>query len=119
VSSQGQRRQQEERVDQVRGHDQGAGEGGVVGDQLEADQAGADQGLGDQEDERPGGGRADRVAAREAAEGPYREREDELTVSTLFARGTISPLHSGQWLPQPAPEPVARTNAPQTMTSRL
>ena len=29
------------------------------------------------------------------------------------------PLHSGQWFPQPAPEPVARTNAPHNTTPRL
>jgi len=28
-------------------------------------------------------------------------------------------LHNGQWLPQPAPEPVARTNAPHNTTPRL
>ena len=42
-----------------------------------------------------------------------------LTVATLLACGTTSPLHSGQWRPQPAPDPLARTNAPQAMTSRL
>src|SRR5271163_2610396 len=31
--------------------------------------------------------------------------------------GMTSPLQSGQWLPQPAPEPVARTTAPQRMTT--
>jgi hypothetical protein len=30
-------------------------------------------------------------------------------VAALGERGTISPLHIGQWLPQPAPEPLART----------
>src|SRR6476646_1496279 len=33
--------------------------------------------------------------------------------------GTIWPLQRGQWLPQPAPEPLARTYAPQRMTARL
>ena len=27
------------------------------------------------------------------------------------------PLHSGQWSPQPAPEPVARTSPPHRMTA--
>jgi hypothetical protein len=30
-----------------------------------------------------------------------------------------SPLQSGQWLPHPAPDPVARTNAPHAMTARF
>ncbi len=34
-----------------------------------------------------------------------------------IACGTISPLQVGQWLPQPAPEPVARTSAPHRMTA--
>ncbi len=37
----------------------------------------------------------------------------------LRRRGTTTPLQSGQWLPHPAPEPVARTNAPQRMTRTL
>ena len=44
------------------------------------------------------------------------ELDDGLVVG---ASGTTTPLQSGQWLPQPAPEPVARTTAPQRMTSRL
>jgi hypothetical protein len=42
-----------------------------------------------------------------------------ITVSTLGSRGTISPLQSGQCEPQPAPEPLARTRAPPTITSTL
>jgi hypothetical protein len=42
-----------------------------------------------------------------------------MTVSMRGARGTIAPLHSGQRLPQPAPEPVARTNAPHRTTNML
>jgi hypothetical protein len=30
-----------------------------------------------------------------------------------------SPLHSGQWLPQPSPDPDARTKAPNRMTGKL
>src|SRR6187549_3290782 len=30
-----------------------------------------------------------------------------------------SPLHVGQWSPQPAPEPVIRTHAPYMMTSSV
>ena len=33
--------------------------------------------------------------------------------------GSISPLHNGQWPPQPAPEPVARTSAPHRITTTL
>ena len=32
------------------------------------------------------------------------------------SRGMSSPLQSGQWSPQPAPAPDARTNPPQRMT---
>ena len=42
-----------------------------------------------------------------------------ISVSMLGDRGTTSPLQRGQWLPQPAPEPVARTNAPQRITPRF
>ena len=38
------------------------------------------------------------------------------TVSREGDLGTTSPLHSGQCAPQPAPEPVARTKAPQRIT---
>jgi hypothetical protein len=34
-------------------------------------------------------------------------------------RGTTSPLHNGQWLPHPAPDPLARTYAPHKMTARF
>ena len=44
---------------------------------------------------------------------------NSITVSSAAARGTATPLHSGQWLPHPAPEPVARTNAPQRITRTL
>ena len=47
-----------------------------------------------------------------------RRCEYSMRVSTRAARGRTSPLHRGQWLPQPAPEPLARTNAPQTTTAR-
>src|SRR5262249_58532159 len=43
---------------------------------------------------------------------------NSITVSSAGARGTSSPLHAGQWAPQPAPEPVARTKAPHTTTAR-
>jgi hypothetical protein len=33
------------------------------------------------------------------------------------ATGTTSPLQSGQWLPHPAPDPLARTYAPHSTTS--
>ena len=40
----------------------------------------------------------------------------------LWSEGETSiaePSQSGQWLPQPAPEPVARTKAPHKMTATL
>jgi len=46
-----------------------------------------------------------------------RRWENSMIVSIFGARGTITPLHSGQWLPHPAPEPVARTIDPQRMTT--
>ena len=42
--------------------------------------------------------------------------KNSITVAMRSGCGITSPLHSGQWLPQPAPEPLARTNAPQTIT---
>ena len=42
-----------------------------------------------------------------------------ISVAVLGARGTTSPLQSGQWLPQPAPEPDARTKAPHRITARF
>ena len=41
---------------------------------------------------------------------------NSIRVSTVGSRGMTTPLHRGQWLPQPAPAPVARTKAPQRMT---
>ena len=35
--------------------------------------------------------------------------ENSIIIAVSGARGTTSPLQSGQWAPQPAPEPVART----------
>ena len=42
-----------------------------------------------------------------------------ISVNTLGEAGTTSPLHSGQWFPQPAPAPVARTYAPHSTTATL
>ncbi len=42
---------------------------------------------------------------------------NSIIVSRAGARGTTSPLQRGQWAPQPAPEPVARTKAPHRMTA--
>jgi enamine deaminase RidA (YjgF/YER057c/UK114 family) len=39
-----------------------------------------------------------------------------MTVSIRGASGTTSPLHNGQWLPHPAPDPLARTKAPHRTT---
>src|SRR5450432_17007 len=44
---------------------------------------------------------------------------NSITVWMRGLCGTTSPLQSGQWLPQPAPEPLARTYAPHKMTSRF
>jgi hypothetical protein len=41
---------------------------------------------------------------------------NSIRVSTWGVRGMISPLQVGQWAPHPAPEPVARTKAPQRAT---
>ena len=35
--------------------------------------------------------------------------ENSMIVATPGSRGSTSPLQNGQWLPQPAPEPLART----------
>ena len=45
--------------------------------------------------------------------------ENSMIVATLGERGSTSPLQNGQWLPQPAPEPLARTYAPHRMTAML
>ena len=42
---------------------------------------------------------------------------NSMMVSMRGASGTTSPLHSGQWLPHPAPDPLARTKAPHKTTS--
>ena len=42
---------------------------------------------------------------------------NSMMVSMRGATGTTSPLHSGQWLPHPAPDPLARTYAPHSTTS--
>ena len=42
-----------------------------------------------------------------------------ISVAMEGERGTTSPLQNGQWLPHPAPEPLARTNAPHRMTARF
>ena len=44
---------------------------------------------------------------------------NSMRVSTWAARGNTSPLQSGQWFPQPAPEPVARTYPPHRTTPML
>ncbi len=44
---------------------------------------------------------------------------NSMTVASAGPRGIATPLQSGQWSPQPAPEPEARTKAPQRMTSRV
>ena len=44
--------------------------------------------------------------------------ESSMIVAIRGDCGTITPLHSGQWLPHPAPEPVARTIDPQRTTGR-
>ena len=44
---------------------------------------------------------------------------NSMMVFKLGERGSISPLQSGQCLPQPAPAPVARTKAPHRTTAML
>ena len=45
--------------------------------------------------------------------------ENSTSVSTEGDRGSTTPLQSGQWPPHPAPDPVARTYAPQRMTTMV
>ncbi len=42
---------------------------------------------------------------------------NSIIVFTLAECCITVPLHSGQWLPQPAPEPVARTSVPHRITA--
>src|SRR5690606_21079258 len=44
---------------------------------------------------------------------------NSIVVSRLGFSGTTVPLQVGQWLPQPAPEPEIRTNAPCRITTTL
>src|SRR5271170_7096964 len=41
---------------------------------------------------------------------------NSMMVSIRGATGTTSPLHIGQWLPHPAPDPLARTKSPHKTT---
>ncbi len=45
--------------------------------------------------------------------------ENSISVATPGSRGIITPLQSGQCSPQPAPDPLARTYAPQRITATL
>jgi hypothetical protein len=42
---------------------------------------------------------------------------NSMMVSMLGECCITVPLHSGQWSPQPSPEPVARTMVPQRITA--
>lgn len=42
--------------------------------------------------------------------------EYSISVPIVGEGGITSPLQVGQWAPQPAPDPVARTTAPHKMT---
>src|SRR3990170_2587825 len=44
---------------------------------------------------------------------------NSMIVSRPGSTGRTEPLHNGQWLPHPAPDPEARTNAPHRMTPKL
>jgi len=44
---------------------------------------------------------------------------NSMMVETAGALGITSPLQSGQWLPQPAPDPLARTSTPHNTTRRF
>ena len=48
-----------------------------------------------------------------------RRCEYSTSVCRLASRGITWPLHKGQWLPHPAPAPVARTYAPHRMTATV
>ena len=58
------RAEQQEGVGEVHRHEQRARQAGVVGDQLEQHQAGADAGFGEHEEHRPAGGAAGRMPGR-------------------------------------------------------
>src|SRR5438067_676992 len=59
------------------------------------------------------------VAAAATASPLVRRCVNSMMVSIFGAAGITTPLHSGQWLPQPAPDPLARTYAPHSTTSTL
>ena len=101
-------------------------------DILKQNQARPQQRFGKQEHHRERRAGARPVAPRKQAESPETKRGDtrqrhplvarwvnSMMVSMRGARGSITPLHSGQRSPQPAPEPVARTNAPHKTTRML
>ncbi len=44
---------------------------------------------------------------------------NSMRVFRVGPAGVMTPLQRGQWLPHPAPEPEARTNAPQITTATL
>ena len=130
VRGERQARQQHERVHQVDGHEQRARDRLVVGHQAEQHQAGADRGLAQDEQHRrrgrpargvPGGPRAEHAEGQETTSSsatPLVARcVNSIIVASAGARGSTSPLQSGQCAPQPAPEPVARTKAPHRMTA--
>ena len=73
------RRDEEERVDEVRRDDERAERGLVRCDELEADEDGADQPLRQHQHHRHDGGGSHRIALRERAERPYELDEDEET----------------------------------------
>jgi hypothetical protein len=61
-----------------------------------------------------------RSASTATSESPEVTRcVNSMSISSERGRGSTSPLHMGQWSPHPAPEPVALTKAPQTITARL
>ena len=77
VGGEGQRTEQEERVHEVGGHEEAAGQGAVLGHELEEDEHGPDRGLAQHEGHRPGGGAPCRVPPRPDTEDPDEKRHDQ------------------------------------------
>ena len=126
------RTKQQKGVRQVDRHDDGSRHRLVACHKTQEHQARAHQHLDHLEDEDGDHRFADGMSLGESSEAPNDQETtrtrlnpevmrcaNSMMVSNWGASGTGTPLHSGQWLPQPAPEPLARTNAPQRMTNRL
>ena len=130
MCGQGECGEEHERVREVSGHEQRPGHRFVLGHQAEEDEGRPDRGLDEDQEDRRRGRPAGGMPLRPLAEDPDRQDEHQeerqatreagvysTIVSSIGAWGTTSPLQRGQWAPQPAPDPVARTKAPHKMTA--